>query len=152
MKEILPQGLFPPPTVSGLKQFLKWDDWMVVGLIGRGKAGEHGQRIVERNHYRRIYHTPEVCTEKDVVELTKVKAVLGDLVVAEEPATKSWYKTGSDGIPVLSKVRSPHVQPLSKYSKVIAGMLEKNNQVLLCVDGAHRQEAEVKLETGDQQI
>ncbi|MGO9269619.1 MAG: HD domain-containing protein [Terriglobia bacterium] len=141
MKEILPGALFPKPAGTGLKEFLKWDDWRVVGLIGRGRAGEHGRRIVERNHYRKIYHTPEVCTDEDLRELEKVKAKLGKLVVAEETAKKSWYKTGNTDIPVLSKVRSPQVQPLSKYSKAIEGMKE-NNQVLLYVDGASRPEAE----------
>jgi len=150
MKEILPGGLFPKPEGAGLKEFLKWDDWRVVGLIGRGKAGEHGRRIIERNHYREIYHTPEVCTDKDMRELRNVKAKLGNLVVAEETAKKSWYKTGNTDIPVFSKVRSPQVQPLSKYSKAIEGMKE-NNQVLLYVDNAFREEAERRRRKGNQQ-
>lgn len=150
MKEILPGGLFPKPEGAGLKEFLKWDDWKVVGLIGRGKAGEHGRRIIERNHYREIYHTHEVCTDKDLRELRKMKAKLGNLVVAEETAKKSWYKTGNTDIPVISRVTSPQVQPLSKYSKAIEGMKE-NNQVLLYVDNAFREEAEKRRRKGNQQ-
>lgn len=149
MKEILPGGVFPVPIGAELKEFLRWDDWRVVGLIARGKAGEHGRRIIERNHYREIYHTPEVCTDKDLRDLRRVKAKLGRLLVAEEMAKKSWYKTGNTDIPVLSKVRSPRVQPLSKYSKAIEGMKE-NNQVLVYVDAASREEAENRIRKGSQ--
>jgi hypothetical protein len=144
MKEILPGALFPKPAGAELKEFLKWDDWRVAGLIGRGKAGEHGRRIIQRNHYREIYHTPEVCTDRDLLELRRVRTKLRKLVVAEETAKKSWYKTGNTDIPVFSRVRTPQVQPLSKYSKAIEGMKE-NNQVLLYVDRGFREEAERKL-------
>jgi len=147
MKTLLPGGRFPKPVGAELKEFLKWDDWRVLGLIGKGKAGEHGKRIIERNHYREIYHTPEVCSDKDMRELGAAKAKLGELVVEEESAKKSWYKTGNTDIPVFSKVRSPQVQPLSGYSKAIEGMKE-NNQVLLYVDGASKEEAEKRIRKG----
>lgn len=150
MKTLLPGGRFPKPTGTELKEFLKWDDWRVLGLIGKGKAGEHGRRIIERNHYREIHHTPEVCSDKDLRELKAKRISLGNLVVAEEPAKKSWYKTGNTDIPVLSKVRRPQVQPLSRYSMAIEGMKE-NNQVLLYVDGADSEEAEKRIRKGRQQ-
>jgi HD superfamily phosphohydrolase len=148
MKEILPGGFFPKPAGLGLKEYHKWDDWRVVGLIGGGRAGEHGRRIIERNHYREIFHTPEVCTNRDRRELENVKAKLGKLLVAVETANKSWYKTGNTDIPVFSNTRNPHVLPLSEYSKPIKGMQE-NNQVLLYVDGASREEAEKLIRKGN---
>jgi len=148
MKEMLPGGSYPNPAVA-LNQFLKWDDWRVMALIGRGKAGEHGRRIMERNHYREIYHTHEVCTPEDTRELAMVKAKLGKLLVAEETARKSWYKTGITDIPVYSKVTRPKVQPLSRYSKPIEHMKE-NNQVLLYVDGASRERAEKLIRKGNE--
>ena len=147
MKTLLPGGRFPKPEGSELKEFLKWDDWRVLGLIGRGKAGEHGKRIIERNHYRKIYHTPEVCSEKDIRDLRAAKAKLGKLLVEEESAKKSWYKTGNTDIPVFSKVRIPQVQPLSQYSKAIDGMKD-NDQVLLYIDGADREKAEKRMRQG----
>ena len=146
MKEILPGGCFPKPLGGELKDFLRWDDWRVLGLIGDGKAGEHGRRIVERNHYREIHHTHEVCSDEDLRELEQVRTKLGNMVVAEETAKKSWYKTGNTDIPVITEVGSSRVQPLSKHSKAIEGMKE-NNQVLLYVDAAVREEA-VKLLEG----
>lgn len=144
MKTLLPGGRFPKPSGADLIEFMKWDDWRVLGLIGKGKGGEHAERIVKRNHYRLIHHTPEVCTEQDLREIRTKKAKLGKLVVAEESAKKSWYKTGNTDIPVFSKVRIRQVQPLSNYSKVIKGM-EENSQILLYVDRASREEAEKRL-------
>lgn len=141
MKDLLPSGHFPKPEGTGLKEFLGWNDWKVLGLLAEKKGGEHGKRITERNHYREIYHSPEVCTGTDLLELETMKDRLGKFLVAEESAKKSWYKTGSTDIPVLSKLRTPHVQPLSKYSKVIENMKE-NNQTLLYVDAASRDDAE----------
>jgi HD superfamily phosphohydrolase len=140
LKVMLPGGHFPKPVGAELKEFLQWDDWRVLGLLASGEGGEDGKRIAERNHYREIYHTPEVCDEKDLSDLEAVKVKLGDLLRAEVPATKSWYKPSERDIPVYSRVRAPHVQPLSKYSKVIAGMKE-NNQFLLYVDAAAKEEA-----------
>src|SRR5438045_3117807 len=107
MKALLPGGQFPKSTGTELKEFLKWDDWKVLGLLADGRGGEHAKRIVERNHYREIYHTPEVCTDKDLRELDAVKTRLGNLLVAEESGKRSWYKTGSTDIPVYSRVRVP---------------------------------------------
>lgn len=141
MRTLLPGGCFPKPIGNHLKEFLSWDDWKVCGAIAEGKGGEHAIRITERNHYREIYHTPEVCSKADVAELESVKAKLGNLLIATESSKKSWYKTGDTEIPVYSRVRNPQVQPLSKFSKVIENMKE-NNQVRLYVDGASRLEAE----------
>ena len=140
LKVMLLGGHFPKPVGAELKEFLKWDDWRVLGLLASGEGGEDGKRIAERNHYREIYHTPEVCDEKDLSDLEVVKVKLGDLLRAEVTAKKSWYKPSEPDIPVYSRVRAPHVQPLSKYSKVIAGMKE-NNQFLLYVDAAAKEEA-----------
>jgi HD superfamily phosphohydrolase len=150
LKELLPDGCFPPPVGVGLKEFLKWDDWKVLGLIGEGKAGEHGRRIIGRNHYREIHHTHEVCTVEDLQQLDEARTKLGNLLVAEETAKKRWYKTGDTDIPVVSEFGSSHIQPLSKYSKAIEGMKE-NNQVILYVDAASRQEAERLLGRENQQ-
>ncbi|MGD0922609.1 MAG: HD domain-containing protein [Terriglobia bacterium] len=147
MKALLPGGHFSQPEGTGLKEYLKWDDWRVMGLIGKGKAGEHGRRILGRNHYRVVHPTPEVCSDKDLRELRAKKACLGGLLVAEESAKKSWYQTGITDIPVISIVKSRHVQPLSRYSKAIEGMKD-NNQVLLYIDGADREKAEKRMRQG----
>jgi uncharacterized protein len=145
LKELLPGGVFPKPTVSELMEYLKWDDWRVLGLIGEGKGGDHGQRLATRNHFRKIYGTPEVSKLSDLNELKIVKEKLGDLIVAEESASKSWYKTGTPDIRVMTENKGP--RPLSMFSTVLEN-LKANNQVLLysrpeCADEARKKVSEV---------
>jgi hypothetical protein len=52
------------------------------------------------------------------------------MLVAEESAGKSWYKTGKTDIAIFSDTRDKAVAPLSRYSSVIANM-KSNNQILL---------------------
>ena len=86
--------------------------------------------LADRNHYREVYHTPETPGRKDEERFEKVKAALGDLVVAEVPATKSWYKAGPLDIPVVSEAEDDKVVPLSLHSSII-GSLKFNAQILL---------------------
>lgn len=132
LKELLPGGKFPAPTKAELGDFLAWDDWRVLGLLSAGKGGEHGSRLKSRNHYRLAYGSPEISSEADMSICEKIKMQLGMLIVGEEEAGKSWYKTGRPDIPVVSSVDPNTVQPLSKLSNVVMNM-RANNQVLLYV-------------------
>ncbi len=123
LAELLPGRLFPRPEGSELGDFLRWDDWKVFGLLAEGKAGEHGQRLAQRNHYREVHHTPEVPKPKDLKELERVRSKIGSLLTAEENAEKSWYKLGKEDIPVIGQVGvRKKVKTLSKYSSFVAGM------------------------------
>jgi HD superfamily phosphohydrolase len=132
LKELLPGGLFPKPDGDELQEFLKWDDWRVLGCLANGEGGEHGRRLAGRDHYRKIYATNEVCTDEELVELAKVRSKLGTMLASEESANKSWYKTGKTDIAVISDTRAKKVAPLSQYSSVIAN-IKSNNQTLLYV-------------------
>jgi hypothetical protein len=139
---ILPGGLFPKPDTD-LDAFIDWDDWKVVGALKQGQGGEHGSRLAERNHYREIFHTPEAPDAQDIERLKEVKAALGDLVVAEVSAEKSWYKAGPSDILVRSEAEADRVVLLSMYSSVI-GSLKSNAQVLLYVRPEKAAEAREK--------
>jgi uncharacterized protein len=131
LAEILPGGLFPNPDTE-LDAFLDWDDWKVLGALKEGQGGQHGRRLAERNHYREIYHTPEAPDSKDLERLQEMKATLGELIVAEVSAEKSWYKAGPSDILVVSEAEENRVVLLSLHSSVI-GSLKSNAQVLLYV-------------------
>ena len=131
LKSLLPGGVFPRPNVpSELDSYLSWDDWKVLGLLADGKGGEHGTRLSERNHYRVAYQTPS----KQEIEtlLPEVRSKLGNLLVSEETASKSWYKMGRPDIPVVSETRSSDVRPLSQHSAVV-GSMKGSNQTILFV-------------------
>jgi len=132
LEELLPERQFPSPVGEHLKQFLMWDDWKVLGLLADAKGGEHGIRLTTRDHYRLGYGSPEISTESDLGLVESIKTELGDLVVAEEESSKSWYKTGTTDIPVVSNVDPGTVLPLSKYSHVVLN-IKPINQVLLYV-------------------
>ncbi|MGD0771861.1 MAG: hypothetical protein ABSC05_03470 [Candidatus Solibacter sp.] len=39
LREMLPNGKFPKPEGEDLKEFLKWDDWRVLGRLSEGEGG-----------------------------------------------------------------------------------------------------------------
>ena len=130
LRELLPTGVFPKPVDGGLAEYTSWDDWKVLGVLASGEGGEHGVRLATRDHYREIYHTPESPTAEDLSRLEEVKKGLGDLVVAEVPAEKSWYKTGKADIPIVSRTMANRVEPLSKYSSVVASIKPVRKRLL----------------------
>ncbi|MGA8433172.1 MAG: HD domain-containing protein [Candidatus Sulfotelmatobacter sp.] len=132
LEELLPDRRFPSPIGEHLKQYLMWDDWKVLGLLADGQGGEHGVRLTCRDHYRLGYRSPEISTEGDLNLLENIKNELGDLVVAEEESSKSWYKTGPTDIPVVNNIDPGTVLPLSKYSHVVLNV-KPINQVFLYV-------------------
>ena len=111
---------------------MKWDDWRVLGELSDGKGGEHGKRLVDRNHFRLAFHSPEIADTDDLAFLDLIKEKLKDLIVSVEEASKNWYKTGVTDIPIVSDLDPTSVQPLSEFSNVVRNM-KANNQVLLYI-------------------
>jgi hypothetical protein len=140
LKCLLPAGAFPPPSGRGLRAFQRWDDWRVLGLLARGKGGEHGGRLAMRNHYRLAWSTPEVPTQADMRRLEKVRTAMGDLLVATERADRSWYRMGPAEDILIEDRDGRRVTGLSTYSKVVPG-LRANNQVLLYTSREHASDA-----------
>jgi HD superfamily phosphohydrolase len=145
LKELLPQGCFPPPEGDALDSYLQWDDWRVLGMLANGQGGEHGRRLATRDHYREVFHTGEVPTTADLERLDQVRTALGPLLAAEQPAEKSWYATGSGDIPVVGDPEEGTPQPLSKYSSVVAN-LRRNQQTRLYVRPEQREAARQKIQ------
>ena len=119
LQKMLPNGRFPKPCGKELDEYLEWDDWKVLGLLAQKQGGEHGERLASRDHYREIVHTAETPTVAGLQDLAKWRKVLGDRVVAEREAQKSWYKVGNDDIPIVSESPRAGVRPLSAYSGVV---------------------------------
>lgn len=131
LRELLPNGRFPPPTVSdphgpdappsppGLKDYLRWDDWRVLGALADQKGGDHGLRLSSRNHYREVYHTPECSTPSDLRQLERVRNALGSFLAATESSRTSAYKLADPDITVVTEDDSRIVRPLSHYSPIV---------------------------------
>jgi HD superfamily phosphohydrolase len=144
LAEILPGNHFPKPIGSGIKKFLLWDDWRVLGLLASNKGGEHGKRLSSRNHYREVAHTPETPSADDLDRLNKWRDALMDVLAVEIPAEKSWYKTGPADVQVLMKSPKLNVKPLSTYSSVVKN-IQTARQVRLYVRPEDREEAHARL-------
>lgn len=123
LKVILPGNAFPPPTPEDIQEYLRWDDWRVLGLLSEeGAGGEHGERLRARNHYRDVYHTPENPTEGDTDALHLIQNSLGNQVAAVESSTTSTYKLETSDVSVISEDHLRKVRPLSHYSCVVRNL------------------------------
>jgi uncharacterized protein len=145
LAEMLPDGHFPKPTGEGLVEYLKWDDWRVLGQLAAGAGGDHGGRLASRNHYRLVKETREVPTQDDLDRLARWRQALGDLPQAEITAEKSWYRIDPTDIPVITEDEPPKVSPLSQYSSVVRG-IQAVDQRRLYVRDEDRDEARRRLQ------
>ncbi|WP_165232826.1 HD domain-containing protein [Aquisphaera insulae] len=122
LAELLPGGVFSRPTQDELEDYLKWDDWRVLGMLREGGGGDHGRRLCDRDHYREIYHSPEFPAPEDRTSLDQVRTRLGSLLQAEETSETSAYKLGKSDIPVKGENPSVEIKPLSEYSSVVRAL------------------------------
>ena len=128
---------------EGVEDYLKWDDRRVLGKIAAGEAGEHGERLATRNHFRTVYMTPEVPGTGRPYKAQGYEEALGELLTLEGAATKSWYKVDKTDIPVQMEFDAPRT--LSEVSSPIANM-QPNSQTLLYTkpEDARRRKRESK--------
>ena len=82
-----------------------------------GEAGNHGEIILNRTHFRRVYETSEVPSIEELDEFESVYSTFRDEIGFTDCAEKSWYKTGDEDIPIVDENKT--VKPLSLYSNLI---------------------------------
>lgn len=125
------QGVFPPPIdKQSLKEYLKWDDWYVVGRLTARDGGANGAIILNRRHDRRVYETPERLEREDLQRLDTVREALDDKVSFEDRPQKSWYALGSTDIPIVRRTGQEQevVTRLSERSTVVGGLKAVNQR------------------------
>lgn len=142
LREMLPGEQFPTPAGENLTEFLKWDDWRVLGKLADGEGGEHGRRLCERNHFREVYHTPESPNRRDLARFERICEKLGEKLQHVALSEKSWYKVDETDIPVRSDNPGNQIVPLSKLSSAIAGLKPIRKRLAYCTpedqEQAHR--------------
>ena len=116
---MLPGGRFPTPLGDELDEYVKWDDWRVLGKLAAGEGGPHGERLRTRDHYRLIWDTSESPELPELEKLDAMKTALGALLVDEALSEKSWYKAGQPDIPIVTNPPESTVKPLSTFSPII---------------------------------
>ena len=123
LAHMLQDGVFPSPDGDEIDEYLQWDDWRVLGRLAADEGGEHGRRLRARDHFRQVWESPESPMADAQADLDRLREALGALLVAEERSEKSWYKTGTPDIQVMTE-NSGEVRPLSDYSPVIKQLKE----------------------------
>jgi HD superfamily phosphohydrolase len=116
LADVLPGGLFPEPKGKNLDRYLEWDDWRFLGLLERGKGGDHGARLKTRDHFREIYHTTERPKPAELKRLDDLRKALGPLLATEIPSEKSWYKVGPADIQILADTPEPSLDNFGSRS------------------------------------
>jgi hypothetical protein len=119
---MLPGGKFPAPDAAGLKEYLRWDDWRVLGELSNGGGGDHGRRLASRDFYRSIYETPEFPSESDDAQLEAVATALDTCLALRSEAGKSWYKLGETDLPVAALNHGEKSRLLSQCSTIVGNM------------------------------
>lgn len=121
VKEMLPGGMFSPPVKEGINQYLKWDDWQILGRLANGEGGDDGRRLVERDFFREVWETPEFPSKEDEARLVAAQSALGKMLAARCEAAKSWYKVGASDL-LVAEEAGRKTKPLSLSSTIVAKM------------------------------
>lgn len=144
VEDLLQNGHFPAPIGDGVKEYLAWDDWRVLGAFSEGRGGDHAKRLRERRFYRLVWETPEFPSEEDIKRLEDAETVLSGLSPVKHEAGKSWYKVGVEDLPISASHAGEMTKPLSLCSAVVKDM-KPSRCVRLYVCEESRQEAQRRL-------
>lgn len=137
-------GRFAPPNGDeNLEEYLKWDDWRVFGSLAQGKGGVDGSIIMNRDHDRCVFETPETPEFEDGQLLEAIRKELGDRISYVDPAERSWYKFDRSEILVLLKgsESGKNIKSLSRLSSVVRE-LKAVNQHRVYVSSKDREECQ----------
>lgn len=89
---------FPGPgSAEELRRFLKWDDHRVMELLNTGQGGDHGERLMKRNHFRLVCEVDESGATVDELKASamrndRIVSGLGTMVKHVAQPKTLWYK------------------------------------------------------------
>jgi len=121
--------VFPAPiSKENVEEYLKWDDWKVLGLISAGEAGSNGEIMMERKHHRAVFETPETTSVDDQEFAEEIQGALGSNVAFVDFASGSWYKFQAADVPFLLQPgqKDEQLTTLSTISSVVKGLTTVN--------------------------
>ena len=122
---IVNKSAFPPPTSKeNVEEYLKWDDWRVLGQIREDRADVNGTIMMERKHHRAVFETPEIPSADDQEFAKEIQDALSANIGFVDCASSSWYKFEAADIPLLLQPghRDEQLTTLSTRSSVVKGL------------------------------
>ena len=113
-----------PDSVEQLLEFLKWDDYRVMGLLTSGHGGEHGKRLIERDHLRLVCELAESdSTAKELSDSGNrnqaILDALGSLIRHKTQPKTAWYKAKSNDLILVEDDSQEQTGFLSQYSSIL---------------------------------
>lgn len=122
-------GVFPSPLKADIENYFDWDDWKVLSHLRLENGGEHGRRLMDRDHFRLVHHTPEVPTQADLDRFNEAVAKLDPERTVVKEARKSWYKFRREEIRVRADTREKAKSvPLATLSPIVKGLATVNQR------------------------
>jgi hypothetical protein len=133
VKAILNNGCYPSPDKKGIDKYIKYDDWFMNAKIKEGKAGVHGEIILNRKHYRMKHESQEILTQEDENKFNELiqqyrKESKNYFL---DSAETSWYKLNKD---ICVRYDDGKVKLLSEISKVVKALNEDSRKKRLYVE------------------
>lgn len=127
IKEVLPtigheNQMFPPP--DAIDEYMKLDDWTVLGAINKNQEKEHCKRMHERLHYKEIYTTKDKPTITDYKQIEKLKKE-HPIHYIDRYEKIYWYKPDKQ----IWIAEGDKISPLQSQSPFIKGLIDPNRQV-----------------------
>lgn len=126
-------GTYPSPEY--LESYVALDDWTMYGKMKEGWGGKHGEIILNRHHYRKVYETSLLPKPEEERELEQIRTKLqieGSLDFFEDEAKTKWYKLDKDIFVCSSD--SCYVRELSSISPIIRHMVDTPRMKRLYVE------------------
>jgi HD superfamily phosphohydrolase len=133
-------------TPDKLQSFLEWDDFRVMGLLAQGKGGEHGKRLMSRNHYRLVCEIEHLDTSLSELNRSSKRAdeiikALGGIVKATVRPKSLWYKTkANDELILVDDENRRQIGYLSTFSALMKS-INAGTQVFVYADKADAESA-----------
>ena len=122
LQHVLPEGKLPGP--KKIQNFLKMDDFYIWDLMKKRKENPHCKAILERNHNRLAYSTPETPDEVDESKFKEIESLLNKSKIWYhiDNSKNVWYKMneekGDNKEVMIIDTPGGSAKPLSAYSRI----------------------------------
>jgi HD superfamily phosphohydrolase len=118
------------PGIESIDSFLRLDDYVMWNQFLHHRDDRDSMSIINRNHIREIYSTPEAPSQEDESELQEKKSRLDNAGISyyEDKSEGLWYKLadGRNGDKEIMIIMGEDrvARPLSKFSSIVKNMGE----------------------------